>query len=205
MSFQFVLDNAQQASVNRRPVVSQTQTRSGIIRSVKRDLDFWTIEAQLPEGIRWSVNRQAINDMENLDRYTTEFIGFRNSGLDYFYGYQGDQPNPENIRGTVYGINTEVILSGGITITSGFIFRKGDIFQIGTTGAVYQVTADVAWNETVVPIHRPIVRETVGTYDLLIGQAARFKVKCVQFPQWRMVDYDQVGWNSSFVFQEILD
>jgi hypothetical protein len=191
MSFQFVLDNAQQASVNRRPVVSQTQTRSGIIRSVKRDLDFWTIEAQLPEGIRWSVNRQAINDMENLDRYTTEFIGFRNSGLDYFYGYQGDQPNPENIRGTVYGTNTEIILSSGITITSGFIFRKGDIFQIGTTGAVYQVTADV--------------RETVGTYDLLIGQAARFKVKCVQFPQWRMVDYDQVGWNSSFVFQEILD
>jgi hypothetical protein len=204
MSLQWVLDYAQQVSVNRRPIVSSTQTRSGYVRTVSRDLSFWTIEASLPEGMRWSLHRGNINDLEGQDRFTTEFIGFRNAGINYLYGYQGDNPTYTGWTATWLS-GASIILTNGPTITSGFIFRKGDILQLGSAGHVYQVTADVPWDEVNVPLHRNVINASVGTYDLFIGRDARFKMKCVQFPQWQMIDYDQVGWSSPFVFQEVLD
>lgn len=204
MSFQWVLDYAQQASVNRRPVVAQTQTRSGLVRTVTRDLSFWTIEAQLPEGMRWSDHRREINDIETNDRFTTEYIGFRNTGINYLYGYLGDEANTTGWTATWLSGNQVTITNGPVN-TSGFMLRKGDIFQLGSTGHVYQVIADVPWDDPTVTLHRDVINATVGTYTMYIGRDARFKMKCVQFPQWRMVDYDQVGWSSPFVFQEVLD
>ena len=203
MSLQWVLDYAQQVSVNRRPIVASTQTRSGLVRTVSRDLSFWTIEAQLPEGMRWSDHRQAISDLEDSDRTSVEYIGFRNAGLDYLYGYRGDNSTYQGWTATWLSGN-QLIITNGPTITSGFILRRGDILQIGSTGLVYQVVADVPWDSSNITLHRDVEGISVGTYDLFIGRDARFKMKCIQFPQWRLVDYDQVGWSSPFVFQEVL-
>lgn len=203
MSLQWVLDYAQQVSVNRRPIVAQTTTRSGVVRSVTRDTSFWTITATLPEGMRWSDHRASISDLEQSERFNTEFIGFRNAGIDYLYGYRGDNPTYQGWTATWLSGN-QLILTNGPTITSGYSLRKGDIIQLGAQGHVYQVIEDVPWDSANVTVHRDIINASVGSYSLFIGRDARFKVKCISFPQWSLVDYDQVGWSGSFVFQEDL-
>jgi hypothetical protein len=87
-------------------------------------------------------------------------------------------------------------------LNTGFKFRAGDFIQLGTTGRVYSVAADVPANSSTVTLNRP-VRDSTGTYNLIVGQAVSWQVLCVEFPQWNIFSRDQVGWSGPFRFTEI--
>jgi len=65
------------------------------------------------------------------------------------------------------------------------------------------VAADVAYNSNTITLHRPL-RDTAGTYTLLVGQAVTWSVICVKFPNWNIFARDQVAWDGPFVFAESL-
>ena len=140
--------------------------------------------------------------MEALDRVTIGQVQISNPNQSWLSGYQGNQSVVTGITVSHSSGNT-VTITGGVTITSGYIFRSGDFIQLGTSGGVYSVVSDVAWNETTVTLHRP-VREAAGTYTLTVGSAVIWNVVCVQFPQWTIFARDQISWSGPFVFAEAI-
>jgi hypothetical protein len=53
-AFQYVFDNAESISINRRSTTAQTISRNNTVRTVSRGGNVWRFEVKLPDGIRWS-------------------------------------------------------------------------------------------------------------------------------------------------------
>jgi hypothetical protein len=202
MGLQAVFDNASSMKVTNRSFVAQSITRSGVVRSVDRGNAIWRFEVELPNGAPWAEEyRSIIANYTKNDRLISETIDFSNTGFDWMFPYLGSEPNIGNVRLNV--INNQISIATGVTLTSGFIFQPGDLIEL-VGGQVYQVTEAVAWNDTVVPVHRPPV-ESVGTYDIRVGSAARFTVICISMPNFSFVERNQVAWDGAFVFQEVIE
>ena len=126
MSFQWILDNAESLSINRKKMVGQTIARDGRTRAVSRGTMPKTITIKLPDGIRWTDIRTNIAAAEALDRISTATITIPYAKFPWYYG------------------------------------------------------------------------------DVQPAQNESFVVRCTQFPEWTIFARDQVSWNGSFVFQEVL-
>jgi hypothetical protein len=204
MSFQFLIDNAAELSVIRRPIVAQTIARSGVVRSVSRGNNTWRFQVTLPNGPAWSDYRQNITALEKLDRIDTGTIQFNNSGLAWFIEYQGDLAAVNAIAVTVPSSGNTVTITSAPALASGYRFRAGDVIQLGSSGKCYMVAQDVAYNSNTITLHRPLIDETAGSVTLRVGPACVWTVQCIQFPDWNLFARDQVGWNGSFVLQEVI-
>ncbi len=200
MTFQTVIDYAEQISINRKRKVAQTTSRSGVVKSTSLGGQIWEFDVKLPDGIDWTTLRPLIEKLEALDRVTVSSIQINKAGQSWITAYQGNLTNVSAITVSYTSGNT-VTITGGATLASGFRFRSGDLIQLGTSGSVYSVVNDVAFNQTTVTLHRP-VREAAGTYTLKVGQAVNWNVICVNFPNWNLFARDQVSWDGSFVFVE---
>tara|TARA_R110000868_G_scaffold130300_4_gene339942 strand:+ start:1889 stop:2512 length:624 start_codon:yes stop_codon:yes gene_type:complete len=207
MSFQSVIDNAEQIGILRRPIVAQTISRSNIVRSISRGSNVWRFEVKLPDGPRWTDYRSLISGIEALDKINTDTIRFNNTGHQWLIGYQGDLTNKTNIQVTVPSSgNSVTITSGASGLVSGqYRFRAGDFIQLGASGKCYTVAEDVAYNQSVVTLHRPLINETAGTgVTLKVAEDCVWTVQCIQFPNWSLFARDQVSWDGTFIFQEVI-
>jgi hypothetical protein len=203
MSFQFVIDNAESISINRRRVVAATQSRDGTVRAVSRGGQAWRFEVRLPDGPRWSDYRGDISRLEALDRVTTANIQLNTVGQEWLYQYQGNITNLSAIRVTIPSSGNIVTLTAG-QAASGFNFRAGDFIQLRNNGSVYTVAADVPFNTNNITLHRPIL-DAAGTDQVVrVGPACIFNVICTEFPDWTVFARDQVSWSGPFIFSENL-
>jgi hypothetical protein len=202
MSFQFIVDNAEQIKINRMPVVASTTARDGSTRAVSRGFAPWSFEIKFPDGPKWTEIRSNISKAEALGKTTVANISLNNTGHDWIVKYQGNAPSPSTfVASWVQGSNS-ILVSGGGTITSGFKFKAGDFVQLGT-GKVYTVADDVPYTSNTVLLHRPVL-ETTGSGALKIGANCVWSVICTQFPQWQLFARDQVSWDGPFIFVENL-
>jgi len=201
-AFQTVFDNAEQISFNRRKKVATTTSRSGVVKATSIGGQVWEFEVLLPSGPAWTDYRPLIEKMEALDRVTVGQVQINKAGQEWITGYRGDLTNITAVT-VSYSSGNTVTITGGATLGSGFRFRSGDVIQLGTSGAVYSVVDDVAYNATTVTLHRP-VREAAGSYTLKVGANVVWNVLCVSFPKWNLFSRDQVGWDGPFVFVEAI-
>lgn len=201
MTFQWVIDNAESIVIDRRPVVASTQSRSGVSRTVSRGGDLWRFEVQLPAGIRWTDARQAISKYEAIGRTNESLIRINNPGHEWLYKYQGDLTNTSGVTCTIPSSGNTITINSGATLSSGYIFRAGDLIQLGTNGSVYSVAADVAAGTTTIKLNRPI-RESAGTTTLLVANNCFWKVICTEMPSFNLFARDQVSWTGPFIFYE---
>ena len=203
-AFQTVIDNAESISFNRRRKVAQTISRDGTVKSTSLGGQIWEFEVQLPSGPAWTEYRPLIERMEALDRTTTGTIQINSAGHSWLSGYQGDLASTSGITVSFSSGNLVTITSGATGLTTGqFRFRAGDLIQLGSSGSVYSVTDDVAYNAANIVLNRP-VRESAGSYSLLVGQNVSWDVICVQFPKWTIFARDQIQWDGPFVFAEAI-
>mgnify|MGYP006277258215 FL=1 len=202
-AFQTVFDNAASISFNRKKKISQTQSRDGTIKATSLGGQIWEFEVKLPDGPRWTEYRPLIEAMEALDRTTVGQVQISHSGLSWLNEYRGNVASPNSITASFSSGNTITITGGIGGLSSGYILRAGDFIQLGSTGSVYTVVSDVAYNQTAVTLNRP-VREAAGNYTLRVGPSVTWNVICVNFPQWTIFARDQVSWNGSFIFAEAL-
>lgn len=201
-AFQNVIYNAASISIAKRKKVSQTVARDGTIKATSLGGQLWQFEVRLPNGPRWSDYRQIIEQIEALDRITVGTIKINSSGHDWLTGYQGDLASTNGITVSYTSGNTVTITSGATGLSPGqFRFRSGDLIQLGSSGGVYSIVNDVDYNDTTITLHRP-VRETAGSYGLIVGQNVTWNVICAEFPQWTIFARDQVSWDGAFVFVE---
>lgn len=204
MSFQYVIDSAETISMNRLKVVASTTSRDGTTRAVSRGGQIWQFEARLPDGAPWTSWRSKISQIEALDRVTSGSFQLNSAGHTWLSQYQGNSVNSTGfVGGWTYGATT-LTLSTSPTTSSGFKFKAGDLIQLGTTGKVYTVAADVAYNSNTVTLHRPIIDETAAGVSLRVGPNCVFTVICKEFPIWTLFARDQVSWSGPFVFSEVI-
>lgn len=201
-AFQTVFDNAEQISFNRRKKVATTTSRSGVVKATSIGGQVWEFQVSLPSGPTWTEYRPLIEKIEALDRITVGQVQINKVGHEWISGYQG---NLSNITGVTvsYTSGNTLTITGGATLGSGYRFKSGDLIQLGTSGAVYSVVDDVAFNQTTITVHRPI-REAAGSYTLKVGPNVVWNVLCVNFPNWTLFARDQVSWDGAFVFVEAI-
>jgi hypothetical protein len=212
MSFQWIIDNAVDVKVDRTGIVAQTIARDNTIRTVDRGGRVWKFTVTPSPGLRWGDSgvRGNVEDILNLNRFTQDTIYFSATGQKYIYGYQGtgDSRGP-NYAGSGWnavvtnGASSFTMQTPGLTFSSGYKFKKGDILTIGGTGVVYSVTADVPYNTTSVPVHRPIIQATGTYYNMGVGASAGFKVYCTKFPNFRIAPLGVIEWDGTFEFVEV--
>lgn len=203
MSFQYIIDNAETISIDRRQVTATTQTRDGIARSVSRGGQYWKFEVKLPDGPRWTDWRGKISEIEKIGRSTTGTFTLTNSGLAWMVGYQGNAATYTTFTGSWTKGSATLTMTGGPSVASGYKFKAGDFIQLGSSGKVYTVAADVAFNSNTVILHRPVI-DTTGSGTLRIGPNCIFTVLCIQQPKWTLFARDQVSWDGPFIFVENL-
>jgi hypothetical protein len=203
MSFQWIFDKAETLSMERKPVVASTVARDGTVRSVNRGNQPWRFDVKLPDGITWTELRPYISQAEALDRHTSASVVLTNSGLTWMVGYQGNSVNSTGFVATITQGSNTITLTTSPTTSSGYKFRAGDFIQLGSSGKVYTVAADVAFNSNTVVLHRPVLESSATGVALRVGANCTFTVICQQFPSWSLMARDQVSWSGPFVFYEV--
>ena len=202
-AFQYVFDNAESISINKRRVIGSSLTRDQTLRTTSRGGQTWRFDVKLPDGIRWSQARQYIEKMEYLDRTTVGTVQMNNAGYNsWLTPYQGNAANSAAITASWTQGGSTITLTGG-QAASGYNFRAGDYIQLKNTGRVYSVVADVAYNSNTVTLHRPIIDAT-SSGTLVVGSLVTWSVLCYEFPDWTIFARDQVSWSGSFIFYENL-
>lgn len=201
--FQYIIDKAQDIQINRRAIVAQTTTRDQTVRTVSRGGQVWRFDVTVPDGLAWTDLRPAIEAMDKADRYTPSTIQLNNPGYsNWLSAYQGDATSLTGFSATVNGGDTITLNTTPAGLAPGkFSFKAGDLVQIGTTGRVYTVVNTVVYPNTAVQLNRPIF-EAAGTYALTIGPNVSWSVVCVQFPDWKVIRRNQIGWTGTFKFME---
>lgn len=202
MSFQYVIDNAESISINRRKTVASTQARDGTVRSVSRGGQVWRFDVKLPDGPRWQDVRRQVTELEAIDRVGNANISLNTVGQEWLWQYQGNCANTSAVTATIPSSGNTITLTGG-QAASGYNFRSGDFIQLGSSGHVYTVAADVPYNSNTVTLHRPLL-DAAGNVTLRIADDCVFNVVCTEFPDWTIFARDQVSWSGSFVFYENL-
>jgi hypothetical protein len=204
-AFQWVFDNAESISIDRKAVVAQTTSRDQTIRSVSRGGQVWRFEVKLPDGIRWSDARSYIEAIDYADRYTIGNVQINNPGYNsWLTPYQGDSVNSTGFFANVQQGSTTISLNASPTTTSGLKFQTGDIVQLGTGNRVYSVVANVAYNSNTVTLNRPILDTTNTNVNILVGPTVTWRVVCAELPSWTIFARDQVSWSGSFKFVEYM-
>ena len=202
-AFQYVFDNAESISINKRRVIGSSLTRDQTLRTTSRGGQTWRFDVKLPDGIRWSDARQYIEKMEYLDRTTVGTVQMNNAGYNsWLTPYQGNAANSAAITASWTQGGSTITLTGG-QAASGYNFRAGDYIQLKNTGRVYSVVADVAYNSNTVTLHRPII-DASSSGTLVVGSLVTWSVLCYEFPDWTIFARDQVSWSGSFIFYENL-
>lgn len=86
MSFQWIVNMAEQISIERKKLVATTSARDGTVRAVSRGTPPKRITVKLPDGARWSDLRSNIIAAEALDKITTATITIPYALFPWYYG-----------------------------------------------------------------------------------------------------------------------
>lgn len=205
MSFQWIIDNAEQISIDRAEVVGQSITRNQTVRATSRGASIWKFTVKLPDGLPYETWRPYISLSEKTGRVTTSSIqiGLYNTGHRWINGYQGDSANYTGFTATYTKGQTGMTLVTVPTTANGsYYLRAGDIVQLGSSGRVYTVAADVIAPNKTVQLHRPIIDNSVTGGAIKVAENCSWTVICTQFPTWNLFAKNQVAWSGPFVFYE---
>ena len=86
MSFQWIVNRAEQLSIDRKKMVATTTARDGQVRAVSRGTQPHRITVTLPAGIPWTELKTDIAAAEVLDRISTATITIPYAKFPWYYG-----------------------------------------------------------------------------------------------------------------------
>ena len=85
MTFQWIVNQAETISINKKKMVATTTARDGTVRAVSRGTQPKRFEVKLPDGIPWTTPRTDIAAAEVLDRISTATISIPFAKFPWYY------------------------------------------------------------------------------------------------------------------------
>jgi len=222
MSIQRVFDNASSIQIDRSKLAGHTLSRSGRIKTLSvASAVPWRFTVSLPDGLRYSENRDFLEELDRLDRIIPEEIniGLSNPRLSYITRYRGDLTNAQLadcdvVSVTESNIRIEV---GHITnlTAQGLLFRAGDFIQPAASGYKYAYTVREdairgagGITQRNIPIHRPFIPQAgvnpAGS-AIKVGQFCTFNLLMLKKPSYSVVPRDRIAWSGDFEFIEVVE
>ena len=197
MSIQYIINNAESISFNRRKQVGIQYSRNEIAYStlgVGRNP--WRLTVKIAKPIPYAEARAVVSDLDKLDRVISETVNFKNNTkLTYITQYQGQlidaQINQLRVNSSTNGTN--LVLSNvpsGID-PSTVIFEKGDFIQIDGYANPFTATAQVlrGTGNITVPVHRAVFFSSTyfSNQTIKVGSDVEFSVRCVSMPTYTLI------------------
>lgn len=85
-AFQWVFDNMETFSIDRKAIVGQTISRNFNVRAVSRGPAPWRFELTMPSGRSWSGDAAAIKLIDEAGKFTVGTVALNNAGYATWLG-----------------------------------------------------------------------------------------------------------------------
>ncbi len=194
MSIQSLINIAETIEFDRRKVVSQQISRSGIVKvteSVTRQP--WRMTVNISAVTPYADARELMETIDYYDRVNYQDVTFGDR-LGWMFAYRGDISTNQLNTMTVTSFvgNTLTLNVSGVNVSAGSnIFKKNDIFTFGTTPYPFTVVNDVvrgSQSTVTVTTHRPnfTTVSLVGS-TLTVGPSVKFRMIARSMPTYRVI------------------
>lgn len=198
MSLQAIWNFSSALTINKRKLVGIQFVRN---QDPKTDLTVtknpWRFALTYP-GRPWNLMRGTLEALDALDRYQPQTIQIgQNSNFAWLYAYQGDATSTAGFTVTSF-VGNQLVLGNltGAGLTNGeYVFRSGDMVQIGTGGNAkpypYTIVSDVVFtgaSTVTCTTHRPnITTSSVAGLNINVGPQCLISVFCPNLPTYSLV------------------
>lgn len=215
MSLQTIINKAESIQIDRRKVVGVQYTRSEVAKVTETATkNPWRMSVQVSAMFPYAENRSLMESIDNLDRTTSEVVTFsNNANLSWMFAYQGSMSSTQISACRAVSFTGNTLVLGTLPSTPAFpsgnyLFKAGDIIQIGSSPYPFTVTADVtrgSGSTVNIPLHRPnILSSSVSGVGITVGNGVSFKMFCPNMPTYTIVAGRYVQFNSDFQLYEDL-
>lgn len=202
---QTIINKAGTIDVNRRKVVGVQITRNEIPRtSLTPTRQPWQFTIEMPNSLRYYDNRNLVESLDYIDRYTPQQVSFGNSCLSWMFAYQGSFTAGEIAGISVSSFNGTTLRLTGVPIKTGsFVcFKQNDLIQIGANPYPFTVVGpyqsgsttlgDVTYStntggDLYITMHRPNFLNSVALSGITVGPSCTFNLFCPNMPTYKLI------------------
>ena len=210
---QTIIDNATFITIAINPLTGSSISRAGNYKTSERGPSPYGLSVGMHNGLTYSTNRELLIDLQELDRTVEANISITNNpGMGYLTSNLNGQTN--NVCTVIGYDGAELYINATGATGSGTLFKAGDYLQpLGNTSTYrypYKVTTDVTFStasNVTVPLNRPVLSQSgvaLNTGGLRLGNDIRFHVKMITYPEYSIVPYDRIAFDSDFEFIEVI-
>jgi hypothetical protein len=210
---QTIINKASSLGIDRRKVVGVQITRNEIPRtSLTPTTQPWRFTLNMPASLRYYNNRDLLEALDTLDRYTPEYVTFSdNACLSWIFRYQGSmaQTMINNITVTSFTGNQLVLGNLPVLPSTRVLFEPNDLIQIGNYKFPFTSTTQVlrGSNSTVtVTTNRPnIITGSVVGNNITVGNDCEFYMFCPNMPTYKLIPGGYVNGNGTTLNNALIE
>jgi hypothetical protein len=192
---QTIINKASSLNIDRRKVVGVQITRNEIPRtSLTPTKQPWRFTLSMPASLKYYNNRDLLETLDTLDRYTPEYVTFSaNSCLSWIFAYQGSmsQTMINNITVTSFTGNQLVLGNLPVLPSTRVLFEPNDLIQIGNYKFPFtsttQVTRGTGATVTITTNRPNIITNSVVGSNIIVGNACEFYMFCPNMPTYKLI------------------
>jgi hypothetical protein len=220
MSFQTIINNSTNITINNMPITGAVMSRSQRLKTASRGPAIYTFEVNVARAFEWSgANRGMLQVLQTKNTTTEEEIKLSaTTGMGYIMGYAGTVANSELAKFDIFSFtgSTMVIDINAATISAAdTIFDVGDYIQPANSRYTYQVKQAVLGSEIVagqftLQLNRNVLPSSSDGFVNIVGQALNvannctFHVKCLKMPTHTLMPGKLFTFDGSFQFVEVI-
>jgi|TARA_B110000459_G_C16392736_1_gene395006 hypothetical protein len=220
MSFQTIVNNATNISVDVNPISGAVISRSNRLKTAQRGQPIYKFEVIVGRPFEYNgANRAMLQVLQTLGRTTEQEITLSSTtGMGYIMGYAGTVAAVELAKFDIASFTGSqfVIDTNGATISAGdTIFEVGDYIQPANSRYTYQVKtvvfgSDVITGQFTVELNRLVLPATSDGGVNIVGQSLNiannctFHVKCMKMPKHTLQPGKIFTFEGGFEFIEVI-
>lgn len=194
---QTIINKSSSITIDRRKVVGIQFTSNQIARtSLTPTREPWRFTITMPASLPWWNNRDLVEYLDNIDRYSPQVINFSDSCLSWIFRYQGVMTSGMINGLTVSAFAGNQLTLSGLTaagVTNGTVmFLPGDLIQIGANPHPFtSVNTVIATSSNTITfqVSRPNFLSNGASIGagITVGPACNFNVFCPNMPVYSLV------------------